>query len=336
MGMGQLSRIVQTLMQHGRTKNTPIALIQWGSYPYQKTLVGRLDNILEKVAKKAFKPPVVMVIGEVVSLRKKLNWFESRPLFGKRILVTRAEAQSESFSEALIQLGAEALCLPSLEIVPPPKWYALDEALGQIERYDSLIFTSVNGVRFFRTRLRHLRLDLRQLKGLFICAIGPKTAKEIEDWDLRVDLCPAEFKAEGLLAALKTRGIAGRHFLLPRALEAREILPEEIRRQGGQVDVVAAYQARQPAYRPEKLETLLKRGPIDMLSFASSSTLKNFIAMIGREAFNAHFKESAIACIGPITAQSAEALGLQVDVMPKAYTFESLASAIVDYYRQSR
>ena len=336
MGMGNFSSIIQALIRHGRSADTPIALTQWGGYPYQKTIVGHLKNILEKAGSESIKPPVVMVIGEVVSLRKKLNWFESLPLFGRRILVTRAEEQAGEFSDLLSRLGADALSFPTLRMMPPPQWNAVDDAIARIESYDALIFTSVNGVRFFRQRLRALRKDLRLLKGIFLCAIGPRTAKEIEAWDLRVDLTPSEFKAEGLLAALEKYGIKGKRFLLPRAMEAREILPDEIRRAGGVVDVVPVYQALRPRYCPDTLETLFKRGPIDMLSFASSSTLRNFVAMIGKEELQSRFKESAIACIGPVTAETARQLGLKVDVMPKTYTIPALAEAIVDYFKEKR
>ncbi len=333
MAMGNLKAITEKLQLQGKASDTPTALIQWGTYPYQKTVTGTLAKIVDLAKEVGIKPPVVMVVGEVVSLRAHLNWFEKRPLFGKRILVTRARAQAGEFVAQLGDFGAETLSFPTLKIVPPPDFSPLDAAIARIESYDVLIFTSVNGVSFFRQRLRALKKDLRLLKGLFICAIGPRTAEAIEDWDLRVDAIPTEFKAEGLLALLIARGVAGKRFLIPRALEAREILPESLRDLGGLVDVVPAYQALRPVYETSELEQFFGSRKIDFLTFASASTLRHFVEIIGKERLKSQFKESRIACIGPVTAAAATALGLEVAVVPKDYTFPALTAAIVDYYQ---
>jgi len=333
MAMGNFQAIVHKLLRHGKAADTPIALIQWGSYPYQKTVTGTLDTIVETVKKAGVKPPVVMVIGEVVSLRKRLNWFETRPLFGKRILVTRAKAQAGEFVDQLTAFGAETLSFPTLEIVSPPDWTPLDAAIQRIESYNVLIFTSVNGVSFFRQRLRTLRKDLRLLKGIFICAIGPRTAEAIEEWDLRVDLIPSEFKAEGLLEMLIARGVKGKRFLIPRALEAREILPDTLRELGAEVDVVPAYQALRPTYTAQDIENRFGPRKIDLLTFASASTLRHFVDIVGKACFEHRLKDSKLACIGPVTAEAATTLGLEVSVVPKDYTFPALTAAIVDYYR---
>ncbi|MFQ5543754.1 MAG: uroporphyrinogen-III C-methyltransferase [Nitrospiria bacterium] len=345
MAMGNLPGIIQKLLHHGRHPETPVALIRWGTYPYQKTLTGTLNDIVKKVSETGLKPPVVMVVGAVVSLRKDFNWYESRPLFGKRILVTRAQAQATEFLDLLERNGAEAISFPTIKIVPPPSWAQFDAAIDQIETYDVLIFTSVNGVSFFRKRLKTLQKDIRLLKGLLLCAIGPRTEKSIKDWGLQVDITAAEFKAEGLLKALKQygffennkkKGNRAKRFLIPRAQEAREILPDEIRRQGGVVDVVPTYQAIRPAYSEEALESLFCKKKIDMLTFASSSTLRNFVEIVGKERMKTWFCESAIACIGPITAGTAQKHGLEVDVLPAEYTFSSLADEIIDYYQQKQ
>lgn len=333
MAMGNLKAITQKLLSQGKASDMPTALIQWGTYAYQKTVIGTLSSIVEVAAAAEIKPPVVMVVGEVVSLRDQLNWFERRPLFGKRILVTRAKAQASEFMTQLSAFGAETLSFPTLEIVPPPDLAPLDRAIAAIESYDVLIFTSVNGVSFFRQRLRALRKDLRLLKGIFICAIGPRTAEAIENWDLRVDLIPEEFKAEGLLELLLKRGVKGKRFLMPRALEAREILPDSLRDLGGEVDVVPAYQALRPSYAASDLEKLFGPPKIDLLTFASASTLRHFVSIVGKECLKKQLKDSKIACIGPVTADAAKALGLEVSVLPKDYTFPALTAAIVDYYQ---
>ncbi len=336
MAMGNLPAIIEQLCAHGRASSTPAALIQWGTYPYQKTLTGTLHTLIRSAEKAHIKPPVVMVVGEVVSLRDQLNWFETRPLFGKRILVTRAKEQAGEFIDQLTALGAEALPFPTLQIAPPPSWDALDAAIPNIESYDVLIFTSVNGVSFFRKRLKTLRKDLRLLKGIFICAIGPRTAEAIEAWDLRVDLIPAEFKAEGLLETLTAHGVQGKRFLIPRALEAREILPDTLRALGGEVDVVPAYQAIPPRYLDQEIEDFLAKNRIDMMTFASASTLRHFVEIIGKPLFEKYLKKSAVACIGPVTAETAQILGLNVAVTPKEYTFPALTGAIVDYYQMNK
>lgn len=333
MGMGNLAAIVSELIRHGKDPKTPIALIRWGTHPFQKTLVGQLDNIVEKVSTEGMKPPVVMVIGEVVSLRNRLNWFESKPLFGKRIIVTRAKEQAPEFMALLSSYGAEAISLPTLQIAPPPSWAEMDAAIERIEHYNWIIFTSVNGVQAFRKRLAALRKDLRLLKGISLCAIGPRTAAEVEAWGLQIDLVPSEFKAEGVLQALDERGIAGKRFLIPRAKEAREILPEEIQKKGGEVDVVPAYQAVRPGLDPASLETLLCGKKVDMITFASSSTLRNFMEILGPQR-RSWITGSAIACIGPITAETAQESGLKVDVIPGEYTLPALAESIVDYFRK--
>ncbi len=334
MGMGNLSEIVENLIRYGRDPKTPIGLVRWGTYPFQKTLIGRLDNIVEKVASEQMKPPVVMVVGEVVSLRERLNWFESRPLFGKKILVTRSKEQAPEFMELLASYGAEAVSFPTLQIVPPGSWAALDAALAKIETYHWIIFTSVNGVRFFKKRLSALRKDLRLLKGISLCAIGPRTAEEIEAWGLQVDLIPSEFKAEGVLEALSRSGIEGKRFLIARAKEAREILPEELRERGGEVDVAPVYEAIRPEHDPKALEALFGAGGVDLITFASSSTLRNFVGIVGQKELRNKLGRAAIACIGPITAKTAQEFGLQVDIIPKKYTLPDLAESIVDYFKK--
>ncbi len=330
MAMGNLSAIADQLIRAGKSPKTPIALIQWGTHPHQKTLVGELENIHAKATKEGMKPPAVIVVGDVVSLRGQFGWFESRPLFGKRILVTRAEEQAEEFTDLLETLGAQAISFPTIKIVPPASWNLLDRAIEQIDVYDGLIFTSANGVRFFRERIKTRGLDLRILKGFSITAIGPRTAKEIETWGIKVDLIPSEFQAEGVISALAEKGISGKRFLLPRAKEARDLLPDEIQKMGGAVEVVVAYEAVRPRYTRQEIEALLSGSRIDMVTFASSSTLRNFIEIIGTE--TVWLASVPIACIGPITGKTAGDFGLKVAVMPKEYTLPALADAICTYF----
>jgi len=329
MGMANLSAIIAKLIEHGRTPTTPIALIQWGTYPTQKTLTGTLDTIEAQAKQTKIKPPAVMVVGEVVALRNQMNWYESLPLFGRKILVTRATEQASEFANMLILQGAEVIPFPAVKIVPPPSFDDLDTAILKIEQYDTIIFTSVNGVKSFRNRLYELGYDIRVLKGISLCAIGPRTREEILRLGIQCDFIPSEFKAEGILDELEKRGIANKRFLLPRALTAREVLPTEIRNKGGVIDVVAAYQAIAP--EEKEMEEILNKGPIDMITFGSASTVRNFVEGITPKGM-AFFKESAMACIGPITAQAARKYNMKVSVMPSEYTFPALTEAIVEYF----
>jgi len=329
MGMGNLPTIITQLIQHGKDIKTPIALIQWGTHPYQKTVTGTLDNIQDKVKQEGLKPPAVIVIGEVVTLRDRMNWFESRPLFGRRIVITRAKENAADFADQLSLYGAEVVRLPAIKIIPPPDFSDLDRAITHVEQYHTIIFTSVNGVQSFYHRLRQLGHDVRILKGISLCAIGPKTGQAISDIGLLSDFIPAEYTAEGIIEELKKRGIAGKRFLLPRAMQAREVLPEFIINNEGQIDVVTAYQAIAP-YENE-MEKILQKGPIDMLTFASASTVRNFMNRISPK-IRESISKSAVACIGPITAQAAQECGLSVDLVPKEYTFHALTASIVQYF----
>lgn len=327
MGMGHLPEIITRLIQHGKDIKTPIALIQWGTYPYQKTVTGTLANIQDKAD--GFKPPAVIVIGEVVTLKDQMNWFESRPLFQRRIGVTRARENAAEFADMLSLYGADVVLLPAIKIIPPPDFADIDCAIDKIERYHTIIFTSANGVQSFYDRLRQLGHDVRILKGISLCAIGPKTRQAISNIGLLSDFIPAEYSAEGMIEELGKRGIAGKRFLLPRAMQAREVLPEFIIKNGGQIDIVAAYQAISPD--TTEIEKILQRGPIDMLTFASASTVRNFMNKISPQ-MRESISKSAVACIGPITAQAAHTYGLHVDLIPKEYTFRALTASIVQYF----
>lgn len=329
MGMGNLREIIDQLIQHGKSPQTPIALIQWGTYPYQKTVTGTLHTIVDDAQHHQIKPPVVIVIGEVVTLREQINWFESRPLFDKTILVTRAKENAAAFADLLSLYGANVILFPALKIVPPPNYADLDDAIAHINKYNTIIFTSVNGVESFYNRLRQLGHDLRILHGISLCAIGPKTGEAIARLGLLCDLIPSEYTAEGVIEALKNRGVSGKRFLLPRAMSARDVLPDFIRQQGGFIDVVAAYQALMP--EEEEIEKLLHKRRLDMLTFASASTVRNLMNRIS-PSMRRELSKSAVACIGPITAQAAVECGLRVDLIPKEYTFEAMTASIVQYF----
>lgn len=331
MGARKLPHIVESLIKHGKHPDTPIAVIQWGTTPMQKTWIGTLKTILETIREEKIAPPALTVIGEVVNLKQNIDWFETLPLFGKTVLVTRAAEQAETFIQLLQEKGAEPLTLPVIQTFPPESWGPIDSALTRLDQYHGAIFTSVNGVKYFLARLKEKDKDIRDLKGVRIYAIGRKTENTIRKLGIRVDVVPEKFVAESLLESIGKENVEGKRFLLPRAAVAREILPEQLRALGAIVDVAPVYQTLPPKKRNEALEAKLRNDMIDVITFTSSSTVTNFIDLLGND-LPPLLKKTTIACIGPVTAKTAEEKGLRVDIMPAEFTVEALAEAIENHF----
>ncbi|HAG50889.1 MAG: uroporphyrinogen-III C-methyltransferase [Deltaproteobacteria bacterium GWC2_42_51] len=334
MGIGNLEPNMKKLMENGRSPDTPVALIRWGTTSQQETLVGTIADIAEKAKKANFKAPAITVVGGVVSLRNKLRWFDERPLFGKRVIVTRSREQASDFSVLLEKNGAEPIEFPTIETVRPKDWKEIDRAIKNLPKYDWAIFTSVNGVKYFVERLKKFDKDIRELKGIKICAIGPATAKAIEDLGIKVDLVPKEYRAESIIAGLGKNKIKGKRFLLPRALKAREVLPEEIKRLGGKVDVVSAYRTIKPKEKTDEIRKMLEEKKIDVVTFTSSSTVENFVSMFKKGEAAGLLQDVAVASIGPITRDTASTLGIKTNIMPEKYTIPALTEAIVQYFKK--
>jgi len=332
MGVKNLADICRSLISCGRAPDTPVAVIRWGTTAEQETVVGTLEDIVERVGRAGLKPPAITVVGGVVKLREELNWFERRPLFGRRILVTRAREQASDFRTLLASQGAHCIEFPTIAIEPPPSWEPLDRAVSRGASYDWLVFTSVNGVRFFMERLFGAGLDVRELKGVRLAAIGPKTAEALQSYGLRVDVVPNEYRAESVLESLAGHGIEGRRFLIPRAMVARDILPDTLRGKKAEVDVVPAYQTVLPAGRSSEILGRFQRGEIHCVTFTSSSTVSNFFSLFDGSEIRSALKGVAIACIGPVTAETARKYGLTTDIMPSDYTIPALAGAICTYF----
>ena len=326
--------IVENLVTHGRNPETPVALIQWGTRTDQRVVTGVLSDIVEKVKEAKLGPPAIIVVGEVVKLRNKLNWYESKPLFGKRIVVTRSRDQASVFAEMLIDRGARTIEFPTIDVVPP--------LLGRVgcrdhdsESYAWIIFTSANAIRFFMERLRHLNKDLRMLKGINICVVGPKTAEALESYGLKPDLIPSEFKAEGVIAALGGTKVRGQKFLIPRAKVARELIPDKLREQGAEVTVATAYENIRPAADLERVYKLFTEKKISSVTFTSSSTVHNFVEILGQKEYKTLMQGVTIACIGPVTAKTAKEYGMKTDIMPQDYTIPALVDAMVSFYKKN-
>ena len=330
MGVGNLPRIVDRLLAHGRPPETPVAVVRWGTRPEQQTVTGTLTDIVDRVRSSGLKPPAVTVIGKVAALRETLHWFEDRPLFGQHILVTRTRTQASGLAAQLRAMGAEAVELASIRIAPPEDWAPLDEAIASVAAYNWIVFTSVNGVRRFWERLTEAGLDARALNGVQVAAIGPATARELQAQGIRADLVPQSYVAEAVADAMGD--VARQRVLLPGADIARPTLANLLRTGGAQVSTVTAYRTQRAEVDGQELGSLLAR--VTVATFTSSSTVRNLAAMAEEAGLGlaTALEGTTIACIGPITAQTAQELSLPVHVMAKAYTVEGLVEALVDHF----
>jgi len=331
MGVGRLAVISAQLVAGGRSPETPVACIRWGTTSEQEMATGTLADIAERIEEANLKPPAITVVGDVVSLRDEgLDWFERKPLFGRRVVVTRARAQAGELSRKLEALGAEVYEFPTIEIVPPEDFAPLDTAIRDLDSFGWIVFTSVNGVEAFVERLKHYGLDLRAVpRRAKVAAIGLATAQKIEEVGLKVDITPEEYKAEALIEALANYSLEGKKVLIPRAKVAREVLPEKLRESGAEVVVPPAYESVPSSEGKGQLKKLLESGEIDCITFTASSTVENFVRAFGKEA-GWLLSSTRAACIGPITAGTCRDHGLSVDVEADEYTIPGLVSAVVE------
>ncbi|MHB8138773.1 MAG: uroporphyrinogen-III C-methyltransferase [Smithellaceae bacterium] len=330
MGVKNLAQITEALVSRGKSPDTPAALIRRGTTPKQEVLVGKLATIVDLAEAGHFKPPAIFVVGPVVGLRDTLCWFDTKPLFGKGVVITRPERQANDLARLLVDQGANPIAFPTISITQPSDWSELDRALDQLGTYNWLIFTSANGVHFFFERLKEKDRDVRDLKGVKICCIGPATARQIEDRGIKVDLVPDEFIAEGILKSFASMDLSEQKILIPRAASAREILPEGLKKQGATVDVAVTYQTINSGRKKEELSKLIDAGDVDVITFTSSSTVTNFVEIMGAGSeLPSHVK---IACIGPVTAATAKKAGFQIDISQEEYTMEGLVQSLTKYF----
>jgi uroporphyrinogen III methyltransferase / synthase len=332
MGVKNLPDIVEQLIKNGKSPETPVALVRWGTTSRQKTVSGNLSDIVERVRAAKLKAPAIIIIGDVVRLRDRMKWFENRPLLGKKIVVTRAREQSSDLVAKLSEMGADVLECPTIKVVPSEDLSPLDSAISGLKSYDWIVFTSVNGVRHFFERLFVKGLDVRSMGHLRTAAIGPATADMLFNFGLKTDIIPESFRAESVVEAFLKENIAGKKILLPRAQEARPILPVELKKMGAGVDEIITYRTIQDCQNVDILLEDLQNNGIDMVTFTSSSTVKNFKALIPDDMFFSLLDGVTVACIGPITADTAKELGFKVHVTADEYTIPGLCNAIVQYY----
>jgi uroporphyrinogen III methyltransferase / synthase len=335
MGVKNLPKIAEKLIAHGKPLDTPVALIRWGTTPRQQTVSGTLETIVEKARAADLKAPAIIVVGDVVNLRRSLKWFENRPLLGKRIVVTRARQQASDLVRLLSDLGAECLEYPTIKIMPPEDPQPLKQAVENLGAYDWIVFTSVNGVIFFFEQLFASGKDVRALGRMQTAAIGPATAARLREFGLTSDIVPETYRAESVVDAFGKVKMKGKKILLPRAAEARPILPKELKKMGAAVDEIPAYQTLKAVQNTDDLVQRLKDNRIDVITFTSSSTVKNFKALLPAENFLELIRDITIASIGPITTDTAKELGFDVHINAESYTIPGLVEAILQYYKKS-
>jgi uroporphyrinogen III methyltransferase / synthase len=329
MGVTRVKAISQALMQHGMSEATPVAMIRWATTGRQQTVTGTLGAIAEAAAKAGFEPPGLTVIGEVVRLRGQLNWFEKRPLFGRRIVVTRTRAQAGQLSRLLLERGADVLEIPTIRILPPTGKHEIAEALLELNAYDWLVFTSPNGVAAFFELFFKVFEDLRDLGGVRLAAVGPATADQLRALHLKVDAMPREYVAAKVTAAMAEQGsLENLKVLLLRAETANRELPQQLEQAGAIVDDIACYKtAPETEDRNGAVERLWESGA-DWITFTSSSTVENFHARVGLKELLARYPKIRLASIGPETSKAIVTLGLKPGLEAKDHTIEGLVKAI--------
>lgn len=334
MGMTNLEQIAAELIRYGRPAQTPVAVVRWATMPQQETLVATLDTVAAAVAAADFRPPAIIIVGEVVALRDELAWFERRPLFGQTVLVTRAADQGGEFAAMLAALGARVVECPTIRLEPlPADDPDLAAALAGLDGFDWLVLTSGNAVRFFFAALQQSGRDARALGRCKVCAVGPKTAEALRREGVVADLVPADYKGEGVVAAFADLPARETKVLFPRADRAREVIPAGLTALGMTVVAPVLYRNTVPETLPPEALRLLEHGGIDVATFTASSTVENLAAILGHERFRHLLGRVKIASIGPVTSRTCRSLGLEVAVEPAEYTLAALCDALIESVR---
>ena len=339
-GPQQLPNILSALLSRGRPAGDSAALVYNGTLPTQETVLGSLEEIARTVKQSDDRRPAILVVGRVAALREHLRWFDARPLFGRRILITRPREQATELVELVESMGAEAIEAPMIRIVPPDDYGPLDEACARAGTFDWIIFSSTNAVDPFIDRLLRTPHDLRELKGVKLCVVGPAAADRLARYGLKVDLMPSEYRADAILHALAETGdMRGLQILLPRADIGGELLAEGLRKQGAEVAEVVAYRTLvaepQREDEPDIYRMLLERR-IDVVTFTSASAVRHFVDVLGPEPAADLLRTTVVASIGPVTAEATAQYNIQTKVVPAQSTIPALVDAIVDYFAKQK
>ncbi len=325
MGWRSMESVVARLRSEGLPGDTPAALVEWATGPRQRTVTGTLSDIIEKGRARGLGPPVVAVFGDVAALREDIRWFDNRPLFGKRVLVTRSRTQAGALSRLLEGRGAEVVEIPTIRITPPEDYAELDSAIRRLPGFDWIVFTSTNAVDAVFDRLGEAGLDSRALHGMRVAAIGKSTARELRDRGIAADMIASLSISEGLVKEMAAIGVSGSRILAPGAETRREALVSGLAELGAEVEVVAAYRTVNVESSPAAVEAALADG-IDVATFTSSSTVRGLVRLLNGDV--AKLDGVAVACIGPVTAAEARAAGLDVAILASESTVEGLVEAV--------
>ena len=338
-GPRQMAGILEALLSHGWSGTDQAALVFRGTMPDQESYQGTIDEMAEIARRPGGREPGMLIVGRVTGLREHLRWFDARPLFGKRIVVTRPREQAGEFVEQLEALGATVIEAPAIRIAPPDDFGPLDAAVASAGTFDWIVFTSVNGVDSFMQRLPLGPGDIRDLKGVRICAVGPGTADRLRQHGIKVELMPPEYGAEAVLDAIREAGpLDGKRVLMPRADVAREPLADHLRKSGAEVIEVTAYRSVpveiDDPNEPDIYRMLLDK-QIDVVTFTSPSTVRRFLRLYGKDQAADLLASTIVASIGPVTAEAAEQGGVHTTVLPAEYTIAGLVRAIVEYFERA-
>ncbi|MFZ5428507.1 MAG: uroporphyrinogen-III C-methyltransferase [Thermodesulfobacteriota bacterium] len=330
MGVKNLPDISRRLIEGGRDPKTPAALVRWGTTCRHRSMVSTLEDIPAEAKRQGFKAPSLLVVGDVVQLHDRLGWFEKRPLLGKGVVITRSREQASDLVRILSDMGACTWEFPTIEVAPLADTTPVREAVGRLDCFDWLVFTSVNGVKYFWHELSAMGKDARALGRLMVAAIGPATAQALAERGIKADFVPDKYIAESVVEGLLALQIGGKKVLIPRALKAREVLPDELARAGALVEVLPVYETKLADQDPDEVIAAIEEGEIHYLTFTSSSTVDNFFQMVPAERLKPLRGKVKIACIGPITAATLKKHGFEPDVQPESYTIPALAKALVE------
>lgn len=329
MGVGNLPHITEELRKYGRPDTTPVAVIRWGTKGSQETIVSDLSHIAEEVAKVQLKPPAIVIVGDVVSLRPELQWFDTKPLFGKKVVVTRARSQASALVDKLEALGADVLEAPAIETVALPVTEEIKAIMARLEVFKTLVFTSAEGVRYFFKALYAEGRDVRSLHGATITAIGSATAKALKGVGIIADIIPADYRAESVVVALEDVVAAGEKVLLVQPVIARSVIPDGLRSLGADVEVLRIYETKQSSEGATKLAEELALGNVDYITFTSSSTVTNTLKLLGEDAVDL-VQNAKVVAIGPITAATAYECGVRADIVAPTFTVDAMVDAMID------
>lgn len=327
MGLDRLPRIAESLVAAGKSSETPVAVISQATLPRQRTVTGTLHTIAEQVARAKLRPPSLIVVGECVRQRARIAWFEKRPLFGRRIGVTRADEQSDPQFNRILELGAEPVLMPTLRIEPPESWDTVDEVLGRLSDFDWIIFTSVNGVHAFCKRLWERGGDSRSLGKARLAAIGPSTAEALREFHLRADLMPAEYRAEALAAALRP-DVRGKRVLWARANRGRDVLPAELSAAGADLHEIVVYRHHDLEAWPADVVRLLSDGQLDWIGVSSPAIARNVARLLPEAAWQHLGRQTRIASISPVTTAACHEVRLPVSAEAVEHTWNGILAAI--------